>query len=193
MDNVSFTSLIKPVSRKDFSKAISSIDRKNSVNYPWTIKDSVKASGAYTTGVCDCTVLGITDGKDVLMMHLCPANVANKENLFNIEIRRFLSQNIKRNNPDLQAILVGSRDYKDSQTLYEKLAEVVHDYNIPLSELKLSADNCSIDAAYSSKTDEWLIACNKIDKYLREGVKNSTEILKSIFKKVDISELDEIV
>lgn len=190
MDNISFTSLIRPVGKKEFSQLTSAIDRKNFVSYPWTVKESVKAAKAYTTGVCDCTVLGITDGKDVLMMHLCPTQSANK-NTF--ELKRFIEQKMNIKNPDLQAILIGSKETKPSEQLYDTLKDIMINYKIPLSELKIISNGCQIDTAYSSQKDEWIVTCSKIDKFLRSGIKDSFEILKNTFKHVNISDCDEIV
>lgn len=189
MDKVSFTSAIKPVSAREFKSALALIDKKNSVNYPWTLKESIKAPAAFTTGVRDCSVVGITDGKEVLMLHLCPTVGVNRN--FDA-IRRFIAQKADLKNPDLQAIIIGGRKDKMSRFLSDKLTEIINNYNIPLSEVKISGDNCSINTAYNSVTDEWLITCSKIDKYIRKGVKNGMEILKNIFQKVEISDVDEV-
>ena len=190
MDKVSFTSLIRPVQAKEFSKSVSSIDRKNFVPYPWTFKQSVKAPKAYTTNICDCTVLGLTDGKDVFMAHLCPTQSVN-HNRF--ELRRLLALNMDMKSPNLQAVLIGSKNTKISQKLYDMLKETVDGFQIPCSELKISGDSgCSISTAYSAEKDEWLISCAKIDKLIKSGVKDNLEILKNVFKKVNISDCDEI-
>lgn len=189
MKDVSFTSAIRPVTCNEFTKAVSSIARKNCVNYPWTINESVKAPQAYTKGVCDCSLLGITDGNDVLMMHLCPTN-SNNKNYF--QIKRFISSNVDLKNPNLQAILIGSKEIKTSEDLYNKLAEFMQEWKIPFSQLKTSANGCKIDVAYSSPKDEWIVTCNKIDKLIRSGVNDSLKILKDVFKNVNISQADEV-
>lgn len=189
MDNISFTSLIRPVTGKEFSQITSAIARKNFAAYPWTAKESVKAEKAFTTRVCDCTLLGLTDGKDVLMMHLCPTQNANKNRF---ELKRFIAQKMDMKNPDLQTILIGSKENTESQNLYNTLQEILESYNIPFSELKISGKDYSIDTAYSSQKDEWIVTCRKIDKLLQSGVKNNLEVLKNIFKKVNISACDEI-
>ena len=63
MDNISFKSRIKLVQTEDFIKLTQNKNIK-SVNYPWTIKESVKAPNALTTDIYDCTALGIVSKDD---------------------------------------------------------------------------------------------------------------------------------
>ena len=72
MNNLSFKSRIRPVSLEEFYPITNSIGRKGNVGYPWTLKESVLNDRAFTKGVIDCTVCGITDGDKVLMLHICP-------------------------------------------------------------------------------------------------------------------------
>lgn len=187
MTEISFTSGIKPVSLIEFSNSIGKIGTQNSVNYPWTIKESIKAPAAYTTNICDCTMLGISDGTNVLMMHICPT-IEQNHNLFSI--KQFIAQKLDLKKDNLEGILVGSKLNKKSQEIYEKLSEVLRNFNIPYSELKIGKD--PIKTAYSSQTDEWLISSSYIDKLLKKGTE-PLSILKSMFKKVNISETDEVL
>ena len=77
MNNISFTSIIRPVTAKEFRTAISSIPKTNSVNYPWTTRQSVIAPDAFTTGIYDCTAAVISNGQNAIMLHLCPTNPKN--------------------------------------------------------------------------------------------------------------------
>ena len=77
MDNITFTSRIRPVTRAEFSRVILSYGDKNFVGYPWTLKESVLSNKAYTKDIADCSVCGITDGLKVLLIHLCPTEKIN--------------------------------------------------------------------------------------------------------------------
>ncbi len=187
MAEISFTSGIRPIPLETFGKTAASIGTRNFVNFPWTINESVKAPMAYTRHVCDCTMLGLTDGQDVLMMHLCPSMESN-HNFF--DIRQFIARNMDLKNPELQAILVGSKPAKKSQSIYNMLAEFLQTHRIPYSELKIGKD--PISTAYSSRKDEWMISSPRIDRLLKRGM-DSPSILKDSFNKVKISSADEIL
>jgi hypothetical protein len=77
MSNISFQSRIKPVSKSEFRQLTSAYGKKSFVDYPWTVKESVLGKQAFTKGVFDCTVCGITDGLKVLMLHICPTREEN--------------------------------------------------------------------------------------------------------------------
>ncbi len=188
MNDITFTSRIKAAPRPEFVQQAFQIGRKNLVDAPWTLKESVKATGAYTKGVCDCSVLGLTDGKDVLMLHLNPANGATPN-----EIKNFITKKIDIKNPYLQAIIIGAKDTRISQLLSENLTKIVKDFDIPLTELKTSAPGCWLDLAYSSVSDEWLISCEKIDELIEKGIKDSKTIFNKIFQKVELADCDEFV
>lgn len=186
MTEISFTSKIKPVPLKQFWDTAARIGDKNAVDFPWTVDQSVKASKAYTTNICDCTVCGITDGQNVLMLHLTPDNSSNHNFYF---VKQFIAQNVKLGNPDLQGILIGSKLTKKSQDIYNKFSEFLKEMYIPYSELKIGKDR--IHAAYSSLMDTWLVSSLKIDNLLKKG-KTSIEALNETFQKTIISNTDEI-
>ncbi len=186
MTEISFTSAIRPVSTETFNKIASKIGAQNSVNYPWTKAQSVKSAAAYTTGVCDCTFVGISDGQEVLAMHLCPGFSENFNN-----IKSFIANSIDVKNPNLQGILIGSQITNPSQLLYSKLKEALEYFKIPYSELKRS--NSPVHVAYSSIKDEWTVTSDCINNFLKSGRCTPKTILKCSFDKVNISELDEIV
>lgn len=186
MTEISFTSSIKPVPLKQFWNITTKIGDKNSVDFPWTINQSVKAAEAYTTNICDCTVCGISNGQDVLMLHLTPDNSSNHNFYF---IKQFIAQNIKLGNPNLQGILIGSKLTKKSQDIYNKFSDFLNEMCIPFSELKVGKDR--IHAAYSSLLDTWYISSLKIDNMLKKG-KTSAEALNTTFQKTAISKTDEI-
>ena len=175
MNNISFQSRIRACSKSEFSRVTAGFAKK-SVNYPWTVKESVIADKAYTKDVFDCTVCGITDGLNVLLMHICPTV---KENLNFKKIEKFILDKIDVNNPDLQGFLLGSVQACGlySGELFEKFEDFMNKYRIPFSKFQGSEDYS--DVAYSSTTDEWLIC--------------SPKSLKNQFRKIEISDLDEIV
>lgn len=186
MNEVSFTSAITPVNQVQLAKKIANLDKKAFVAFPWTIQDSVKAASAGTTRVCDCSVMGITDGTDVFLMHLSPEYELNHSTYF---IRQFIAKNVDLFNKNLQAILIGSKPTKKSQDVYNKLLMVLHEFKIPFSELKHAKDATNV--FYSSVNDEWLISSQCIDRAIKQG-KTSEEILKNTFNTVNISPLDYI-
>ncbi len=187
MTEISFTSGIQAVTQKAFGEAAVKIGSKNSVNYPWTINESIKAPAAYTKGICDCTMMGLTDGKDILMLHLTPMNESN-HHFFSIT--QYIAQKMDLKNPDLQGILVGSKPTKRSQDIYNKFLEFFKKYSIPFSELKIGKDR--IDVAYSSQTDSWLVASPKIDRLMKKGADSKTA-LEGCFNEVKIAPQDEII
>ena len=109
-NNITFTSIIRPVKKSVFDKAAGHISSKNFVDYPWNCSQSVRGQESYTTGVLDCTMCGITDGQDVFMMHICPTK---KENSNFSKIKDFMLNKIDFKNKDLSAFVIGAKDYPD--------------------------------------------------------------------------------
>jgi len=189
-NNISFKSLIRPVTTADFNKTITYIGKNRAVNSPWTVKETVKDSSAYTRHIFDCSVLGLTDGINVTMLHICPTKKENKD--FR-KIKDYLMQKVDLYNPNLQGFLFGSQKGEFSvlsDNLYNNLLNFIKKYNIPITEIAKAKEYT--DVAYQSKTDEWLISSFSINEGLSKG-KSSQEVLKDVFKKIEISELDEIV
>lgn len=186
-NNISFKSTFRPVKSLEYNNIASRIDKKFFVDFPWTVKESVKASQAKTGSVFDCSVLGITDGKDVLMLHLCPTM---KENLDFNKIKNFILKKIKLGNPDLQAALIGSQhNQSDSKSLFDFLYSLMEKWNIPCS--KLCSSDEALNIAYQSKTDEWIISSPQIDRILSNGEQDSREIIEKSFKVASLSSVDE--
>jgi len=190
MNNISFKSSIKPVTRSEFYKITNTIGRKNFVDYPWTVKETIQARSAYTNNVFDCTVLGLTDGEKVTLLHLCPTKGENKD--FN-KIINFIEEKVDLKNSFLQALLLGSQEKslsKSSATLYNKLLALITKYNIPTTQLACAKEYT--DVAYQSNTDEWIVTSYKISRGV-EDKNPPEEILRDVFKKVIISDTDEII
>ena len=186
-NNISFKSRFRPVLSNEFARISSSVAKKNFVNSPWTINESVKAIKAVTTGIYDCSVLGITDGTKVFLMHICPTKPQNED--FE-KIKEFIINNTENNDQPLQAALFGSQTYgRRSTKLFENLKNLMSELNIPCSFFK----NCweYFNVLYDSNKDEWCISCVPIERCLIDGKTNSEEILKKAFFKVELSPLDE--
>ena len=185
--NITFTSGIRAITCKQFSNEFMRLAPKSSVDYPWTLAESVKGTSAYTRGVADCTVCGITDGKDVLLMHICPTMKSNH----NVsQLRQFIANKIDLKKDDLQGILVGSKLSKLSQNIYNMFAEFLENYNIPFSDLKIANDK--VNVGYLGNKDEWVISSLKMDKLLNKNYE-SKKVFSDTFSKVCVSSEDEIV
>ncbi len=187
MTEISFTSAIKPTTGKEFFNIIRGIPTKYHAAFPWTINDAVLSKDVYTTNICDCTSCLITDGKEALLMHLTPDTQSN--NMFS-RVLTFLRDHIDLKNPDLQAILVGSKKQKRSQDIYNKFTELLTNLNIPFSELKNSP--APVNIAYKTSTDEIYVSSSAIDKLLKKG-HSAQQSLEHSFEKVKIADCDEIV
>lgn len=84
--------------------------------------------------ILDCTVCGLTDGHQVLLMHICPTNPKNKS--FNL-IERFIKDRICLDDSNLQGFILGSKlnnpETPLSEELFEKFVKFMKDYKIPFS------------------------------------------------------------
>lgn len=193
MDNISFTSRIRPVGIDEFQEAITRISKKQFVDSPWTIKQSVLSDRAYTKDILDCTVCGITNKDKVLLMHICPTNPKNKK--FS-DIEKYINKIINLNNKDLQGFILGSKrpnfNSPNTEKLFEKFVKFMKDYKIPFSQFKGGPFENHV--AYSSAKDEWLIGNCLISKNMKQHYyDNPQAVLKRIFDKVEVSDLDEVV
>ena len=191
MDNVSFGSNIKLVSNSIFKHKTSS-GYKN-VNYPWTIKQSVCAAKASTDRIFDCTALGITDGNQVLLLHICPTEPKN----FNYKnIEKFIKDNIfKKLNPEyLQGFILGSKanniNSPNSTKLFDFLEGVLKKLNIPYSKFK--GGNYENNLAYNSINDEWIIGNYLLDNVSRGVFGNVENAAKKIFDEIEIAKTDNL-
>lgn len=191
MDKVSFTSQIRLVSLDEFRKTVSAMNKTQRVGFPWSIKQSVLSDSAYTTDILDCTVCGFTDGRQVLLNHICPTNPVN----FDFKrINDFIKKKIDLTNPDLQGFILGAklnnRETPFSGEIFEKFEKIMETFNIPYSKFKggLFENHC----AYSSSKDEWLIGNCLVREGLKDIYKKPLQILERIFDEVKISSTDEV-
>lgn len=186
MDRISFTSKLKPLTLSEFGQIKSRIGSKNSVDFPWTINQTVKAKDVYTTNVIDCSACLLTNGQEAVMLHLTPDIEVN--HAFSL-VLSFLRNKIDLADKNLQAVLIGSKNHKKSQDIYNKFKEMLKGLNIPFSEFKNGKTPTSI--AYQTNTDEVYITNNTLDKLLKKNTENS-EVLKAGFEKISIADCDEI-
>lgn len=187
MDNINFTSQIKPVKFSDYRKFVSTMNRKNFVDYPWTTEESKIGQNVYTEDICDCTSCLITTGKEALLMHLCPSV---KENHFFDNVLLFLRNHLDLKADGMQAIVTGSKNTKKSQDIFNKFLELLDYLNIPTTVLKNGKSPVNI--AYKTSKDEFVISNLHIDRALKNG-KSSKDALKSGFESVKISDKDELI
>lgn len=192
MDNISFKSRIKLVQTEDFARLTQNKNMK-SVNYPWTIKESVKAPNALTTDIYDCTALGIVskDDNNVLLMHISPNGTDCKK--IN-KIETFISKKINLLSDNLTGFIIGSKknniNSPTSTKMFDKLAGILDKYNIPYTKFK--GGNYSNNIAYSSKDDTWLVTNDVVDLSKSVYNKNKKQILNFMFDEVKTAPNDNI-
>ena len=106
MSEVSFTSIIRPVSLAKFERETAGIT--NNVNH-WYVEGAKKGLSAKTDRIMDCTALGLTDGENVFLMHIIPDLSSNKKYFEKIIAK--IKQNIDITSEYIQGLLVGSKSY----------------------------------------------------------------------------------
>ena len=191
MNNISFKSTIRPVSKAQFNKSIMSHKMKEFVDYPWTIKESVISDKAHTLNVYDCTVCGFTDGLNVFLMHICPTK---KENNHFSEIAKYIKEKVNLVNPNLQGFLLGSKKGSwvfNSELLFQNFEKFLKENNIKYS--KFQGGPYTNNVAYSSTKDEWLISNELTDIVnLSKNEISPEDFFKIMFDEVEIADFDEI-
>lgn len=189
MNNISFQSRLRPVTKPEFDNAIKSFHIDGSCNYPWTIRQAVYSNKVYTRGICDCVACLIKGCEKSLLLHLCPDMDENKnfEKIFN-----FIKQKINICKDHTEAFLTGSGDNKESKELYEKFKEFLNKHKIPTTELREANDTIAV--AYRNDNDEILISLGRgYDKVASLKLKglSDKDIIDNSFKKVAVAECDE--
>lgn len=188
MDNtISFTSLIKPVSSKEFRRQASRIF--NSVD-EWNLNGLKKGISAKTDRIMDCTAIGITDGEQVILLHIVPDLSSDKD--YFVKIAEKVKESIDVTSEYLQGILIGAKKYsRESLVGYNNFVKFLKENKIPFSELKGGESVHKI--AYSSDKDTWIVSNFDIDTLLQKGLADSKKLLNLVFDKVRICKYDEIV
>jgi len=187
MADISFTSRIIPTTRDYFSKFTQAMPYDCYVDYPYRISSSRIQKNVLTTHVCDCTACLVTDGEKAMLMHLIPSHEPNHDIG---KVSNFIKTNFNINNKEnMQALILGSHQYKSSQHIFNNFINFFNKLKIPTTILRIGKS--PTDIAYKTSTDEIIITNKDIANALKEG-KNKTDALKSGFKEVKISEFDEI-
>lgn len=190
-DNITFTSAIRPIKTSLFEDLISDISKRHSVNSPWTCAESRRGKQVYTTGIIDCTMCGITDGKDVFMMHICPTK---PENAKFSKIKEFMQDKIDFTNKNLKAVVLGARFYPDSNKsykLFDNFVKFLKSKNVDTTTLKCGDIYAQVDVLYRKDRDEWLIASKYLDSYVDKLPPGTA--LKKLFKEIELSKSDMIL
>lgn len=188
MNDISFTSGIRPVLWNDFLKYKSVMSADNFVGHPWLISSSKVAGDVYTTNICDCTSCLITDGKKALMMHL---NSYSEHNQDFRNVLKYISNNMNLSDNNLQAVLVGSKSSNAlSAKIFKSFTLLLNHLKIPVTILKNGFDSTSI--AYRTCKDEVVVSNFAIEKALNSGQKG-IKALESGFQEVKISDLDYVL
>ena len=187
MNNISFTSAIRPVTAHDFAKLTKPINRAHFVDYPWGINSSVVKPDVYTGYICNCTACLITNGQNAMLMHLIPSNRANHkpERIIN-----FINSHFTLPNKNLQAVLAGSQPEKESQDIFNIFLNILDRFAIPTTILKTG--RAPTDLAYRTCTDEVLVTNKYINLCLTAG-RSKQNALETGFEYVKISPYDEII
>lgn len=186
MAEISFTSKIIPLNPSDFNKATSAFCRDNFVDYPWTISCSRIGKDVFTHRICDCTSCLLTNGDKALLMHLLPSN---KNNHYFNNVLEFLRNNIDLKDKNLQAVLIGSKNTKQSQDIWKKFIDLLNYLKIPTTILKDGKSPTHL--AYRTSTDEILISNEQIGKTLKREIDKKDALING-FHEVKISPFDEV-
>lgn len=193
INNFSFGSSIKLTTRSGVLNEIIDFQHKPTINYPWSIHQTLKAPQAYTDGIQDCTAGGILVGenkdniKDVVMFHICPDTPDNKD--FNL-IKETLLKKIGNDTP-IQGFLLGSRNaFKESAMMFSNLENFIKQtLKIPYTKmqgLKLVEKDNYADIAYDKIKNQWTIFVEELNPFKSDIEEN----LRGHFNDVFICEKD---
>ena len=191
-NNISFTSLIKPVGFGTFHTITARMPKSSYVAYPWTLKESALATDVFTKSVSDCSVYVISDGQKSKMYHICPGCEDAKEFT---KIESDIECNFDLASEDVEAFILGAKPpYKvgeSSYDLFEKFEKFTEKYNIPTTILKGGSGERSF--AYSSTTDTLYIANTEPFNRSSDLLTSPLDILRNWFDKVVIHPKDNVI
>ncbi len=191
-NNISFTSLIKPVGFGTFHTITARMPKSSYVTYPWTLKEAAMASDVFTKSVSDCSVYVISDGQNAKMYHICPDCEDAKEFT---KIESDIESNFDLASEDVEAFILGAKPpYKvgeSSYELFEKFEKFTEKYNIPTTILK--GGNGERSFAYSSTTDTLYIANTEPFNRSSDPLTSPLDILRNWFDKVVIHPKDNVI
>jgi len=157
MSEINFKSYVKYCGSNEFAREINSIGKKFSVDYPWTIGDRKIGRSAYTKNIQDCTILGVTDGIKVLLLHLCPTD---KTNWNKKKILSLIKENFDIASGYVQGFLLGSKpnskNSPKSKEFFDYVKSVPDELKIPYSAFR--GGYYIHDVAYNGDKDTWFIS-----------------------------------
>ena len=187
-NNLQFKSKIRPINYLKYREIIDKMGKNVEVKPPWTLAESIKNKNAFSTNIIDCTVCGLTNGQDVLMLHICPTVEKNKN--FS-KIKDFILKNFDVTSYDTRGFLVGSQKnnmYSQfSDTLFQNFVNFMEKFEIPFSQFR-GTKKVPVHVAYSSTRDEWLLSNPIINPY-----RYDLESLKMSFDDIKIDKGDELI
>ena len=187
-NNLQFKSKIRPINYLKYREIIDKMGKNVEVKPPWTLAESIKNKNAFSTNIIDCTVCGLTNGQDVLMLHICPTVEKNKN--FS-KIKDFILKNFDVTSYDTRGFLVGSQKnnmYSQfSDTLFQNFVNFMEKFEIPFSQFR-GTKKVPVHVAYSSTRDEWLLSNPIVNPY-RCDLKS----LKMSFDDIKIDKGDELI
>ena len=187
-NNLQFKSKIRPINYLKYREIIDKMGKNVEVKPPWTLAESIKNKNAFSTNIIDCTVCGLTNGQDVLMLHICPTVEKNKN--FS-KIKDFILKNFDVTSYDTRGFLVGSQKnnmYSQfSDTLFQNFVNFMEKFEIPFSQFR-GTKKIPVHVAYSSTRDEWLLSNPIVNPY-----RCDLESLKMNFDDIKIDKGDELI
>ena len=191
-NNISFTSLIKPVGFGTFHTIVSRMPKSSYVDYPWTLKEAALATDVFTKKVMDCSVYIISDGQKAKMYHICPGCDDATKNFERVE--RDIEANFDLASENVEAFILGAKPpYKagaSSYELFEKFEKVSERCGIPTTILKGGSGERSF--AYSSTTDTLYITNTEPFNRDSKPLTSPLDILRNWFDTVKIHSKDNV-
>ena len=190
-NNISFTSLIKPVGFGTFHTITARMPKSSYVPCPWTLKEAALATDVFTKSVSDCSVYVISDGQKAKMYHICPGCDDAKQ--FG-QIERDIESTFDLSSENIEAFVLGSKPPyiagDDSYELFGKFENFSEKHNIPTTILKGGRGEGFF--AYSSTTDTLYIANTEPFNRSSDPLTSPLDILRNWFDKVVIHPKDNV-
>lgn len=181
------------VDRKVFNILVNKISH-NEVLYPWTLKEGKIAKDVFTRDVFDCGVIGVTNGLNASMDHICPTEPKNLEFT---KIKDSILEKIDLlRNEYLQGFVLGGKS-NVAITKSPRSMEYVNGYcdifrqaDVPFS--KFLAGDYWNDIAYFTEKDAFFIGNERADSLRKIFPDNPLAAAKEIFDEVELCVQDEI-
>ena len=208
MNNISFKSQIKLISQQEFDNKTKNLNpKKHEVDYPWTPETGKTGKNLFTTGVHDCVVVGVVDGKKAKLYHLCQRSrrtgIDTHQKGFDIrDTERRILDGVNLDNPDLHAFIFGGwhRDNPKYNKKHVEKIEKIFDKNlIPYSVIAGNRPQfdgiAPASVFYSNKEDTFYITNGLLtEDFINKDttVDEKENYLRNKYNKVDICQFDTI-